>query len=461
MTAKGSSGVMRVFSPKLKTRFSGELTIAAVIMAATLLNNCGFVGGSGSSRASSGTNSGQLSLKPPGNPIPQKLFGMHIHHMLMGAPQPTPWPSVPFSIWRLWDAYTGWSRLEPERGKWNFVMLDMYAELAEQHHVEILLTLGLTPPWASARPEEKSGYSPGNAAEPKNMSDWQDFVRTVASRYKGRIHDYEIWNEPNLKDFYTGSIPQLVEMARIAYTTLKGIDPTNLVSSPPFTGPGGVKGLGQYLQAGGGKYADVIGYHFYVNPAPPEEMVSLIQEVEAVTLQDGVRNKELWDTETGWAIQNTQSVVKPAPGKGFNSIVLSPDVAAAYLARAYTFSWASGVSRFYWYSWDNYIMGLVDHDGKTLKSPAIAYGEIQKWLIGARMDSCDTDANDTWTCAISRDGGYRGWIIWNPNQTQRFEIPRDWAAMRMRDLHGSQEEISLKTQFEIGPSPVLLEPAGN
>src|SRR5258708_39769235 len=119
--------------------------------------------------------SAQIRLNPTGNPIPPIFFGMHIHHMLTGAAQPTPWPAIPFGSWRLWDAYVVWPALEPEKGKWNFSTLDKYVAMAEEHHVEILLTLGLTPPWASTRPEEKSGYSPGNAAEPKNMSDWQDF----------------------------------------------------------------------------------------------------------------------------------------------------------------------------------------------------------------------------------------------------------------------------------------------
>jgi Glycosyl hydrolases family 39 len=439
---------MRAFSPKLKPRLSGDLTIAAVIMAATLLNNCGFVGGSGSPTTWSGTNSEQLSLEPPGNQIPPKLFGMHIHHMLAGAAQPTPWPSVPFSAWRLWDAYVDWSRLEPESGKWNFVMLDRYADLAEKHHVEILLTLGLTPPWASARPEEKSGYSPGNAAEPKDMSDWQNFVRTVAIRYKGRIHEYEIWNEPNWKDFYTGSIPQLVEMARLAYTTLKEIDPTNLVSSPPFSVIHGVSSIDQYLRAGGGKYADVIGYHFYVDPSPPEKALDLIASVKQTMAKYGVQNKPLWDTESGWWVP------KPFP---------TEELAAAYVARAYLLHWAAGASRLFWYSWDNQKFGLqmTQQDDKTPKPAAIAYAELQKWLVGAQMVACESNADGTWVAELSRPGNYHGWIVWNPNQTQKFELPREWDARRMRDLHASQREISRKAQIEIGPSPLLLESAGN
>jgi hypothetical protein len=263
------------------------------------------------------------------------------------------------------------------------------------------------------------------------------------------VHAYEIWNEPNLKNFYTGSLSQLVQLASVAYQTLKEIDPAVIVCSPAFTEASGLSMFEQYLNAGGARYADVIGYHLYVSPGPPEGMVGLIQQIKEIMTKNGAANKPLWNTETGWDIQNKQSVEKRG---------LSPEEAASYLARAYVLSWASGVSRFYWYSWDNYVSGLVDHDGKTLKSPAIAYGEIQKWLIGARMDSCDTDANGTWTCAISRGGGYHGWIVWNPARTLNLASPGSWKVKQVRDLAGKTELPRPDSpSIPIGPSPVLLE----
>jgi hypothetical protein len=407
-------------------------------------------------------HAGSERLTPPSDPIPRTLFGMHIHHMLRGAAQPTPWPPIPFGTWRLWDAYVAWPWVEPEKGKWDFANLDKYLSQAEQNRVDVLLPLGLSPAWASARPTEKSGYSPGYAAEPRDLNDWRNYVRTIATRYKGRVHAYEIWNEPNLKSFYSGSLTQLVQLASVAYQTLREIDPTIIVCSPVFTGAGGLSMFEQYLKAGGTRYADVIGYHFYVNPAPPEEMVDLTQRVKEVMVRNGVGNKPLWNTESGWAIQNTQSVVEPAAGKGFNSIVLQPDPAAAYVARAYILSWASGVSRFYWYSWDNFDMGLVDHDGRTLKSPAIAYGEIQKWLIGARMDSCTTDTSETWTCAISRDGGYHGWIVWNPStcRTFNYPVPPQWNVIRLINLWGHEYALASGASVEVTVMPNLLEAPG-
>ena len=385
-------------------------------------------------------------------PIPAAFFGMHIHHLATT----TPWPDMRFGTWRLWDAYVAWPNLEPQQDKWDFTALDKYVAAAEHNHVEVLLPLGLSPQWASSRPTEKSGYAPGNAAPPAHLEDWQQYVRAVATRYKGRIHYYEIWNEPNLSQFYTGPTPELVQLAKVAFTTLKEIDPTVVVCSPSATNADGAKWLDQYLQYGGGNYADVIGFHFYVNPNPPEEMVPLIQKVEAVMQKNGI-DKQLWNTESGWAIQGKQSVVNPAPGKGFNSIVLSEEQASAYLARAYILSWANGISRFYWYSWDNKTMGLAEADGKTAKAPAKAYGELENWLIGARMGACQPDESGNWTCEITRDNIYHGWLLWNPNRTLEFRVPSNWGVRQERNLLAGPLKITSNQSVQIGQIPILLE----
>jgi len=54
-------------------------------------------------------------------------------------------------------------------------------------------------------------------AAPPNLTDWEDFVQTLVKRYKGQISSYELWNEPNGSGFWTGSLPQMVELAARAY----------------------------------------------------------------------------------------------------------------------------------------------------------------------------------------------------------------------------------------------------
>jgi Glycosyl hydrolases family 39 len=386
-----------------------------------------------------------IALTPPSTPIPASLFGMHIHHMvsLHGTDRLTPWPSVPVPEWRLWDAKVTWPDLEPGKGQWHFDDLDRSLALAEAHHANVLMTLGLTPRWASARPQEASGYAPGYAAEPKDIEDWRIFVRTIATRYKGRIQAYEIWNEPNVKRFWTGSIDQLVDLTREASIIIHKVDPQAIVVSPPATGFPGIKWLPEFLSKGG-QYVDVVGYHFYPSAKAPEAtLVQLVDAIKKVMVENGAQDKPLWDTEAGW--------LPPAQ--------IDPEIGAAYLARSYIVLWADGIQRFYWYSWDNHVtvaLRTTESDSQTLTPAGRAFETIQKWLIGARMDWCKADADSTWTCQLSRDRGSQ-WIVWNAEQTRTFAVPPAWRVRNIVPLLGDPQPLN-GTTVEIGQIPQLLKP---
>lgn len=377
-------------------------------------------------------------LTPPAQPIPASLFGMHIHRIGAG----TPWPVVPIGGWRLWDAHVAWLDLEPRKGEWNFNNLDKYLSAAEGHHTEVLLVLGLSPRWASARPDEHSVYGPGFAAEPSDLQDWRDYVTAVVKHCGTRVRAYEIWNEPNLKPFWSGSTDELVILTREASQIIRSINPQALIVSPSATASYGTKWLAEFLGKGGGQYVDVIGYHFYVNPEPPEAMVPIIQTIKQIMAANGAESKPLWDTEVGWA--------KPKP-------FLSEDFAAAYLARSYILNWAAGVQRLYWYAWDNHAwvtLQTVEEDNQTLKSAGQAYGIIQKWLVGSRLDWCKQDSDHTWECELDRNGSPQ-WIIWNPGETKPFAIPATWRVNYVTALLGQPQQFSQST-VEAGPTPSLL-----
>ena len=384
-------------------------------------------------------------LTPAQGPIPSTFFGMHISNTAQGRKPLTPWPIVRIPAWRLWDAGVTWPNLEPAKGQWEFSVLDKSLAIAQENHTEVMLTLGFTPSWASARPQERVGYNPGWAAEPARLEDWRSFVQTVATRYRGRIHIYEIWNEPNLDTHYwTGSVGQMVALVAAAHDIIKSVDPSAIIVSPSPTGVTGLPWLSSFLTAGGGRYVDVIGYHFYVFPAAPEAMVSLIQSVEAIMREHQVAEKPLWDTEAGWS--------KPSPFP-------SDELAAAYLARAFILNWASGVGRFYWYAWSGAPGGFVsllttEPDGKTLKPSGRAYEVVQQWLTGAIMNWCEQDVNHTWMCQMS-DRGMNRWIVWNPDKSTCLNLPSGWSVRKVTPLL-SQAHASSGSCTEVGPTPELL-----
>lgn len=385
----------------------------------------------------------------PTKPIPRSLFGMHIADS-----DKIPWPAVPIATWRLWDAATHhglafWAHLERQKGDWDFSTLDYCVELAQRHGVELVYTLGITPKWAAARPNDSSPYGDGpTASEPKNMDDWRNYVRTVATRYQGKIRYYEIWNEPNLKHFFSGTVDQMVELAREAYTILKQVDPSITVVSPSlYADWGGYKWFDQYFAKGGGKYADVIGAHYYIRKEKtPEDSLSMIREVQNVMAKYRLAQKPLWNTETGY-------------GNRGENVFYSAEGSMAYVARTYLINWASGVERFYWYAWDNrnvVTMLMVEEDNKTLTPAAKAYAQIQKWLIGSRMNRCEPDRNNTWVCELTSEEGKPFWIVWNPKQEQNLVIPDKAGVRQVQHLDGTKTPIPNDRKLKVGRLPVLL-----
>lgn len=379
-------------------------------------------------------------LQTPKAAIPASYFGMHIHNL--ASPVPTPWPNLPVPQWRLWDANVTWADLEPAKGQWRFEKLDAYVSLAEKHGTGLLLTLGGSPTWASANPQLKSNYYPGFTAEPSKIEDWRDYVRTVVSRYKGRIQAYEIWNEPNLRDSWSGSIDQMLTLTREASPIIRNADPKALVVSPSATASYGVPWLAEFLQKGGGQYVDVIAYHFYVDPnLAPEEMLPIIQRVRKLLAENSFADKPVWNTETGW--------LPPAKFE-------SDEIAAAFLARAFILSWAAGVQRLYWYAWDNQYVALKTYkiDTQTATPAGRAYEVIQNWIGGTTMDDCMENADHTWTCTLNRNGK-RQWIVWNALGSRKFDVPPTWKAATATRL--LQDSVVLKgSTVDIGPVPVLL-----
>lgn len=374
-------------------------------------------------------------------------FGMHIFYLGIE----TNWPSVPFGSLRLWDSKgTRWDQIEPKRGEWDFSRLDYLVAEAEKKSVELILTLGQSPEWASARPYEPSVYGLGRSAEPANESYWVDYVSKVAGRYKGRIKYYEIWNEPRFPElqkwinggFFSGSVKSMVSLTKSASIAIKKADPSAKILSPAFDGGAvGIKKLDLFLSEGGGNYIDVVSFHFYrVDGVEPEGTVELIREAKNTMRKHGFSSMPLWNTETGVKIRESGENVVPR-GAGVLSVVLPEEKAGAYLARTYILDLAAGIDRVYWFAWDSYSMGLL---GKGFpRKPnltAAAYQNVQGWLLGTKVERCNKDSEDIWICTLNKDNG-RSYIAWSTGTGKRLNINRVPGVTRYEGLYGENGSI--------------------
>ena len=392
------------------------------------------------SSAGFGANSNHTNAPP--------IFCMTIQAALFSG---MPWPPVPIAGIRLWDTYTNWSLLEPSRGRFNWPALDRWLDQAQAHGADVLYTFGGTPTWASANPAGKCDYNPGACFPPAPMEAWDEFVRAIATHAAGRIKYWELWNEANQHEYWSGGIPALVMMAQRARTIIKSIDPNAVILTP--SGVGGASEaasfLDQFLAAGGGAYVDGVAFHGYVNsnPSSPEEIARIVDAVQSVMAKRGMAGRELWDTEGSWGPANH------LPGE---------DDQIAFLARAYVLQWSKGVRRFYWYAWNDDSYGtLWDRQTRSVRRAGTAYGVIAGWLTGAKSAGpCTVSADSTWKCDLDRADGTTAQILWNATAPRAATVPVtiDRRYILAERADGNVVKV-VDGRLDIGSTPLLVTTA--
>jgi polysaccharide biosynthesis protein PslG len=159
------------------------------------------------------------------------------------------------------------------KGKFDWSYTDRIVDQAEKAGLKLIVRLSQDPDrpfWAGAPPQ--------------NSGHFADFAAAVAERYKGRIHAYQVWNEPNLAREWGGKRPDpkaYARMLQIAYRAIKAADPGALVITAGMAPTGTDSEIAmpdttfyeQMYQAMGGKsdsYFDMLGVHAAGFAAAPE-----------------------------------------------------------------------------------------------------------------------------------------------------------------------------------------------
>ncbi len=337
---------------------------------------------------------------------------MHAHRL----EQPTPWPGRAVGSLRTWDAKVRWADIEAEPGRWDFSRLDRIVGGAQKRGIDVLIPLGMPPAWASSKPFEQSAYRPGEAALPKDIELWRRYIKKVATRYVGRVRNYEIWNEPNLPKFFSGSPEDAVPLTCAAQEVLKEIDPSIRLVSPAPTGAYGVPWLKRFFAAGGGKCIDVVGFHFYNSHLDPESHITLNAKIRTAMAEANVTAMELWNTETGWLIASRNKTLDPvAVGFKAQDRILTDDQSISLIPRALILHAAMGVSRFYWYALDNDMMGLWERDGAA-KPVWKSYDETASLLRDHFVGPCRSEDGKAWSCDIADSSGVMARANWQVKQ---------------------------------------------
>ena len=198
-----------------------------------------------------------------------------------------------------------WHAIEKVQGQFDWGYVDHWVDGARQRGMKVLGLIVNTPEWAKA---------PGTAlyGPPINAADYATFAATVVTRYRDRVSDWEIWNEPNLPRFlgfaerqaavYTG-------LLKAAYPAIKSVQPDATVIAAGLSPAVGIDAPPNFLNDmylnGAKGYFDAIGMHPYVFPggiaADPSNGWSDLARAHDVMTLNGDGDKKVWLTEFGRA----------------------------------------------------------------------------------------------------------------------------------------------------------------
>lgn len=257
---------------------------------------------------------------------------------------------------RSWDpAPFAWKSVEPEENKYCFNITDKYVEYSLKHGLEVLPVLGgmffeypakvknhphMQADWLRKKseivPTIKCFQERGRKALKFQMQDWERMITTIATRYKGKIKQYEIMNEPNsIWQDFTTYLPYLKRANEI----LKSIDQENRVIGFSTSSDYGadINGfLATLLPMGAGKYSDAVSFHSYASlfedsPKPADKLIdnfkTFLKRNEVV--------QPLWHSELYY--------LNPESRLGGGDHKNGPVFHAGYLIRRYVLDSANGI----------------------------------------------------------------------------------------------------------------------
>lgn len=302
---------------------------------------------------------------------------------------------------------------------WDYGFADEVVNKAAQRGINVLALLD---------------YNVDGSHTMPDLNGWGNYVRSIVTHFKGRVHYWEIWNEPENEAYLAGHNPaDYARLLTTSYNIIKSIDPADQVVTA------GVNGLAapwleQVMAAGGESHFDVIGVHPYVNfPASPESKSWLDSELAywtAFAARHG--NKPLWATEFGWKTSE-----------------VSESTQANYLARAYVEGLGAGLKKMFVYAFrdqSDALYGIVRSDWLTQKPAYGVYKNLVKQLNGATFqDKVDVFDNTRQTIDDFESGS--NWWSYQAGLTANPSI--------VGNAHSGSQ--ALRVDYQFAPNGVYAE----
>lgn len=250
-----------------------------------------------------------LSMPAP-QPQPDRPFHLTAHTLLLDESMAQLAQQAGFdSVVQVFS----WRDINLQPGLYVWDIADDMVDYARINQLDLIVRLDMPPYWA-ARGEP--------VGLPFDLPAYLAFVEAVATRYRGRVLGYIIWNEPNLAEEWGGWVAepkQYVEVLCEAFTRLRHIDPAAKVISAGLapTNEFSYRAMDDraFLQQmlavdGAAQCFDVLAAHDYgygLPPTDPHGDHAGLNLARLIDLHDILlaanAPQPIWITELGYTIQ--------------------------------------------------------------------------------------------------------------------------------------------------------------
>jgi hypothetical protein len=365
-----------------------------------------------------------------------------------------------------------WRQLAPDISTriedYGWEPFDNMMDIARRQGFNVMVTLGGNPCWAAT-------YDRG-PVDRVEISRFTEYVQSVVERYHNIVRLWAIYNEPDaISAIRTkpdcidpagtqanvfGDHPQeYVDTLRIAYNTIKSIDPSAIVllggiAYDNFTtegGPFNPRFLADILDNGAGDYFDVMNFHYYSEY--DWRWGDIAGKAQAIqhTLQEYGFVKPIICSELG---------ISSSPIYG-----LSNEKQSQGVIKFYTRAFAADIKIGIWYNMNDYnsatdpfrFHGLLDvyfAPKPSLKAYQTITSQLQNHIFMRRLSPDWGGANNLEGYIFrSISEGKETIIVWsNDNVDQNLRLPTN--VISVRDKYGNHKPYI--TELIINEDPLFI-----
>ena len=270
-----------------------------------------------------------------------------------------------------------WNGIEPREGQYDFRFWDMLVAEASRAGIQVIPYVAYTPEWAARSPQNFWQQPPRDPAL------FARVMRQLAARYRGKVLSWELWNEPDLAEYWQGSAAEFAALVKAGAVAVREGDPDAVIVLGGMShGPSSFFGeliTQQHIE----RWVDVIAFHGYPESWDEDRaetvFTSRTARMQSIVSATG-QPLDLWLNEMGYADYR----LKPTKASAWGTDIYyryehTQRYAADFLFKSFAMTLASNdVSLAGWYRIDDfrhsdprmpadkvhYHLGLIDAAGK-------------------------------------------------------------------------------------------------